>query len=200
MIQNKIRFIIFDLGGVLIKILPEKFFKKVCKNSGITPDKIISRAEESNCGIKLPQEIFDELKEEYGIPLSKNEIIKSFQQDWIGDIIKPMEKLANRLIKEKYKVCILSNTNKLHMDYVNPMFNNFKHYHKVYLSYKLKLQKPGREIFEYIINDLQAKPGEILFIDDSEENIKGASSIGMRTIQVRKNKPDVKKIRKVFNV
>lgn len=200
MIQSKIKFIIFDLGGVLIKIHPEKFFKKVCKNASITPDKIIIRAEESNCGIKLPQDILEELKNKYGIPLSKNEIIKSFQQDWIGDIIMPMEKLINKLIREKYKVCILSNTNKLHMDYVSPMFNDFKHYHKVYLSYKLRLQKPGREIFEYILNDLQAKPEEILFIDDSEVNIKAAASLGMKTIKVRKNKPDVKKIRKILNI
>ncbi len=200
MIQSKFKFIIFDLGGVLVEIHPDKFFRKVCKNSSITPDKIVSRAEESNLGIKSFQTILFELKKEYDIPLSKNEIVKSFQQDWVGDVISSMAKVVNKLIKKKYKVCILSNTNKLHMDYVNPMFNDFKDFYEVYLSYKLHLQKPDRKIFEYVINDLQAKPEEVLFLDDLEENTKTADSFGMNTMIVEKNKPDTEKIKSFLNL
>lgn len=187
--ENKIKFIIFDLGGVLIKIHPEKFYKKIINNSNITIDKLKEFKEIITLGYKKPEDIFKELKQNYKINLTIDDIIESFARDYIGEKIPKMEKLLNELCNNNYKLCVLSNINSLHFNYIKPKFNNFKIFYKIYLSYKLHLIKPDPKIFKYVINDLKAQPNEILFIDDSEENIKASCSLGMNTIKVITNNP-----------
>ena len=61
------------------------------------------------------------------------------------------------------------------------------------------MKKPDREIFEYILNDLKAEPEEVLIIDDSEENIKAASQMGINTIKVNFNDPDADEVRRALD-
>ena len=79
------------------------------------------------------------------------------------------------------------------------MFDDFKMFHKLYLSFILHMKKPDREIFEYILNDLKAEPEEVLIIDDSEENIKAASQMGINTIKVNFNDPDADEVRRALD-
>lgn len=192
--QNKIKYIVFDLGGVLIKIHPEKFYKKIIDNSNITFDKLREYKEIITLGYKEPEDIFKELKQNYKINLTIDDIIESFTRDYIGEKIPEMERLLNDLYNNNYKLCLLSNINSLHFNYIAPKFNNFKKFYRIYLSYKLHLIKPEPKIFEYVINNLKACPEEILFIDDSEENIKASRLSGINAIKVTTNKGDGAKL------
>ena len=50
------------------------------------------------------------------------------------------------------------------------------------LSYKDHVIKPQPEIYELLINRYQLVPEECVFMDDLEENIKGAANAGIHTI------------------
>lgn len=44
------------------------------------------------------------------------------------------------------------------------------------------IRKPERGIYQIALNGLSMQPKEAIFIDDKEENVKGAGEIGINTI------------------
>jgi glucose-1-phosphatase len=55
---------------------------------------------------------------------------------------------------------------------------------KAYYSHLMKKRKPEIEIFEQVLNENNLSAEETLFIDDSQENLKGAARIGIQTLLV----------------
>lgn len=51
----------------------------------------------------------------------------------------------------------------------------------LYFSHEMHLSKPSLSFFRYILEKEHAAPDDALFIDDREENIRAASSLGLRT-------------------
>jgi putative hydrolase of the HAD superfamily len=48
-----------------------------------------------------------------------------------------------------------------------------------YVSGELNLLKPHREIFQHVLDDLGISPAEAVFIDNREENVRGAMALGI---------------------
>ncbi len=49
------------------------------------------------------------------------------------------------------------------------------------VSYKLKMAKPDKQIFEYVLNEYNLKAENCLFVDDTLKNIEMAKSLGFNT-------------------
>jgi FMN phosphatase YigB (HAD superfamily) len=120
----------------------------------------------------LPEHVSDALIDDawnamlLGIPVSK---------------IQLLAKLKNR-----YRLFLLSNTNKIHLEAVFRMnleahgFKDLSHFmEKQYYSCELGMRKPDAEIFQYVLNDIGVPPDEILFIDDSIQHVEGAKCVGI---------------------
>ena len=45
-----------------------------------------------------------------------------------------------------------------------------------YLSHEIGMRKPDPEIFSFVLENNGLKPGETLFIDDTEEHIESAAA------------------------
>ena len=54
-------------------------------------------------------------------------------------------------------------------------------------SCKEGYRKPEKEIYEITLSRLKSQPEETLFIDDREENIRGAESLGIQAILFENN-------------
>lgn len=57
------------------------------------------------------------------------------------------------------------------------------YFDEIWLSYKLHKMKPGKEIFEHILENSGIKPEETLFIDDAPANCTTAQKFGIMTYQ-----------------
>ena len=74
------------------------------------------------------------------------------------------------------------------------MQNKFKRdifsdiFEKAYVSHKIKMRKPGKEVFDFVINENRLKREETLFIDDSIQHIEGAKQTGINTLFLEKGK------------
>ena len=89
-----------------------------------------------------------------------------------------LEKLA-----EKYPVYGLSNNNeisviRMHEIYEENGLDWQKVFRKEFLSCRMKLLKPSREIFDAAAAEIGFPPAEILFVDDSQKNVDGAVAAG----------------------
>jgi putative hydrolase of the HAD superfamily len=57
-----------------------------------------------------------------------------------------------------------------------------RHFDHRYFSCRLRAAKPDPRAFQFVLNDLDLQPDEVLFIDDRAENTAAARDLGMRTI------------------
>ena len=86
-----------------------------------------------------------------------------------------------------HRMFLLSNTNDLHMEYVEAqmgqvLFQRFRTcFEGFYLSHQIGMRKPDPEIFRYVLQNHGLEAGETLFIDDTFEHIQGAASLGIQT-------------------
>src|SRR5690606_10322500 len=90
-------------------------------------------------------------------------------------------------------IYLLSNTNDIHMEKVRRRLSEvsskpLEHYfQKVYLSQEIKRRKPHPETFAFVCNDAGIDPKRTLFIDDSEQHLLGAASMGLQTFAFPQN-------------
>jgi putative hydrolase of the HAD superfamily len=98
--------------------------------------------------------------------------------------------LLDRL-KTKYNVFLLSNTNNIHVHYINstllPRVNcnsldDF--FHRSFYSHQMKKRKPDAEIFEQVLVEEKLIPQETLFLDDNQHNVDSAEKLGIKTVHV----------------
>jgi putative hydrolase of the HAD superfamily len=92
-------------------------------------------------------------------------------------------------IKQKYKVYLFSNTNIIHYEAFQNIFQkcsggeNFDDYFiKAYYSHDLGLRKPYPESFTKLLELENLAADETLFIDDTAKNVDGAQKAGLQTI------------------
>ena len=53
---------------------------------------------------------------------------------------------------------------------------------KAFCSFDFGLLKPDPRIFKAVLDKLQAKPDEVIFVDDKSDNVEGAQSLGIHGI------------------
>lgn len=96
---------------------------------------------------------------------------------------------------KKYNLILLSNTNELHINWIKDnvsFYEDFKNcFDAFYLSHEIHLRKPNSDIYESVLNEHQLKASEVLFVDDTEENILAASKLGIHTWHLDPNSHDV---------
>jgi putative hydrolase of the HAD superfamily len=91
-----------------------------------------------------------------------------------------------RLSKQQ-RIALLSNTNELHMVQVKNAWGKASSltfeslFEQVFLSHEIQQRKPEVATFLWVCEQLQVKPENTLFIDDSPQHIAGAISAGLQT-------------------
>ncbi|MDR1554318.1 MAG: HAD family phosphatase [Prevotellaceae bacterium] len=193
--NKDIRNIIFDLGDVIINVDYHKT-ENAFKNLGISDfDKIFSQVRQSKIVDKLevgdisPAEFRENLRGLCGFDVSDIAIDKAWNAmilDLPHDRIAILDKL-----RLDYRIFLLSNTNKIHIDYcMNSL--NFEliksKFEKVYLSHEIHMRKPNVETYEFVLNDAQLQASQTLFIDDTIINIDGAKRAGLTTYHLTNGK------------
>jgi putative hydrolase of the HAD superfamily len=106
----------------------------------------------------------------------------------------PLKKLSLiERLKEDFSVYLLSNTNNIHLNYINQIMlpgiadngNALDSYfHRAYYSHIMKKRKPNSDIFEQVLSENSLKASETLFLDDNLSNIEGAKKLGIQTVHV----------------
>ncbi len=198
-----IRYIIFDLGNVLIEIHPQRAMAAFSQRCGI-PVAEFQKLFLSPLHLQFmkgeltPREFFEQVLKRYPCQLSYTE----FYEIWLL-ILGRLKLGMAALLKEfatTHHLALCSNTDPIHWQAAltaNPEMQFFRHR---YLSFELKLLKPDPAIFEYILRDLQCSPAECVFIDDTRANIFAAEQIGFRTIHAETSKEIHRMIRNIQQV
>ncbi len=191
--MNKIKNIstlIFDLGGVLVDLdwnrCVEEFKKlgvnEVAKYLSTTIDTGFILDYE--CGKISTEELRENIRSFSNQKLDDRQIDDAWASLLIGI---PQAKLDLLLeLKKTYRIVMLSNINPLSFKVCNEMFNNgdkniYDYFDKLYLSYKMKMCKPNKNIFLQLLKEEDANGSECLFLDDSPINVNTAKEVGINS-------------------
>lgn len=197
---EKVKYLIFDFGGVLIDLGGKHtgnptILAKIFNIFEEEATEIWQRnKEELLTGKETPKEFLVRINKSFGGIVDTNEAyelwkklnrIEGHQVNW---------ELLNytKLLRGKYKLCILTDRADLNVE--NSEFFNLivKHFDDIYESFKIGFKKTDEEAFLYVLKKINAKPEECIIIDDFQANIDVANRIGLKGI-VYTNFPQLKK-------
>lgn len=90
-----------------------------------------------------------------------------------------------KTVKDKFRLAVFTTDiiqdDPLIKEKIDPIFE------KIYSASKLGITKKVKESYEFLAKDLNVKPEEILFIDDTESNIVPAKEAGFKTHHYKNN-------------
>lgn len=181
MIKN----VIFDLGNVLLNFEPKEYVKSKVAEEKI--EEIYESIFKSEEWPMLDRGTISEQKAKENIinrKIENKDFINSVFENWY-DILTPIEssvEILKRLKEMRYKVFYLSNFHLAAFEYVTKKHDFFGLFDGGVVSYKEKLLKPEKEIYEKILGEYNLEPAETVFIDDTEVNVKAAMNNGMKGI------------------
>ncbi|NXX38913.1 HYES hydrolase, partial [Tricholaema leucomelas] len=115
-----------------------------------------------------------------------------------GTLNAPLLQAARVLRRNGFKTCVLTNNwvddSSGRLSTATLMNLLHRHFDLVLESCRLGAQKPEPTIYTRALEMLQAKPQEVIFLDDIGQNLKPAQEMGMATILVRDTKAALKEL------
>jgi putative hydrolase of the HAD superfamily len=184
---GRVNTILFDLGRVLIDFDHMASARAIAGLTTRPPKEIydlffdspLTRSFEEG---KIPaREFFFEVKALLKLDIT----FERFAAIW-NDIffISTHNREALRLatsLRKRYRVCMLSNINTLHLEYCRTHFAPvFKPFHLVFASCELGFIKPEPEIYRKALALLKAEPEEVFYTDDRKELVEVARGMGFK--------------------
>ena len=193
MIKN----IVFDFGDVFINLDKEATFKRL-KELGVNEFTIelLELAKQYEMGMITTQEFVNTFKS-YFPSISETDFKNAWNSMLLDFPLYRLSFLKSLANSKKYRIFLLSNTNDLHISWIQKtwgrkLFSEFKNcFEKFYLSHEIHLRKPNKDIYEFVIESNKLTPEETFFVDDTEENTVVANKLGIKTWQINPNSEDV---------
>ena len=189
--MQKIKNIIFDLGGVFIDIDFNKtktaFEAHGIRDyaAGFSQHHASPMFQDFEVGKLSPREFFEKFRKAFRTALSDEEI-KDAWNAMLGHF-SPRKMAWLEEVAKRYRTFLFSNTNRLHQQQFEPQFvrevgrpiqDYFLH---TYYSHDLGLRKPEVASFNKILELEDLDRNETLFVDDTIGNIEGAQQAGLST-------------------
>ncbi len=183
--ETEIRAVFFDIGNVLLRFDLKKIVKKFVASVGKDPRKLAGFLKARGLvdpierGVIGPEELYRRFCEAFGYRKS----FRSFRLLWSDHFTlnRSTAALMKRVARTR-KVYLLSNTNKIHYDFIKERFAFPRQVHGAALSYELGQRKPEPAIFRSALIMAGVAPEEAVFIDDLKENVEAARRLGLRVI------------------
>ena len=203
-VQPKIKAVLFDLGKVLLHFDFDPAFKKLSKHCDLSPKDIEAFFIQSGLevlydGGKLSsRHFYREVKKALGLRIG----FKAFRDVWnrIFTPIAPMMRLVSTLRRAGWRLVLVSNTNRMHFEYVKKRYPVLKRFHHCVASYKVKRRKPDERIYRVAAKACRAKPAQIFYIDDRADLTAAADELGFKTFTFKRNYGGLVKEMKALNI
>jgi len=189
---KEINSIVFDFGGVISKTQNAKYIKKICRILDIKLDQFQSlypkKREDYDIGLIDAKTYWMRTVKIIGKQVSHIDFEKLIEYDiksWLDINEETISYI--QYIKNKVELALLSN---MTFDTLQEIVNmNWLDYFKLKIfSCEKKAAKPHPRIYEICLEELNMDPQQVLFVDDSTENINAAQKMGINTIIFRQRK------------
>lgn len=184
MIKN----IVFDIGDVLVKFMPEASVRYIGVDETEVNDVLAATVgsrwwAELDRGVMDEEEVIGKMIEES--PKYKDAIRKFFDdgKELLVEAFDYSEKWIDDMKSRGYRVYLLSNYPRSYFLLHSETRMKFvKNVDGRVVSAFVKSVKPEHEIYKILLDTYNLNPDECVFIDDREDNVEGAVKAGMHGI------------------
>ena len=179
-----IKAIIWDMGGVLISEDNSKLRSAWEKRLHLSPNELMRvvfhhpLAPKLFTGEEHPDKMWQQIGEQFNLSAEDTKQLSiDFwgKPNWHKDVIDYITSL-----KEQYKLAVLSDAWITTRETVKERINNDL-FDIIMFSAEERLRKPGPEIFQHMLSQLDVKPNEAIFVDDRLVNVEGAQKVGIHS-------------------
>lgn len=191
---NKFDSIIFDFGGVICDIDPNRTIQAFSTLYGkqkfekVLHSGFLWEFEKGKINAIELQEGVEEMT-------SVNIDADVFKRAWNSTIVNYKSKRIERiqLLKHTHQLFLLSNTNEYHYAYFsNKLIKEYsvslnELFTKIYISNEMGLLKPDLDIYRQVLIEQQLNPEKTLFIEDTKDNADAAEKLGIQTLVIPRN-------------
>jgi epoxide hydrolase-like predicted phosphatase len=180
------RAVIFDFGGVLVRMVDEHPRLELARQLGIELQQLDSliffseSARKASLGEISVETHWEAVRK--SLAISPEAMSGFLDLYWSADDVNWELLEVIRKLRPKYKVGMLSNAwdnlrNTLHSRWnIDGLFD------VLVISAEVKMMKPDPRIFHMAVDRLGVQPVETIFIDDIEENVLAARKEGLSII------------------
>ena len=123
---------------------------------------------------------YERIKAKFNLKYDLEEFARLYKEEFDNiyfykDIVE-----LEHMTKQRCKIAILSNLTVLDKSRIDNHLD-LKQYDYVWLSCDMEVRKPNKKIYEIVESECKIAKCNILFIDDTEENIETAKLMGWNT-------------------
>lgn len=181
-----IKAVIFDVGGVLIRTeeyAPRRQLEqRLGLDAGESESLVFSgeMATEAQAGAISDDELWTWIGEHLQLD---SQALKRFRREfWAGDILD--EDLVDyiRGLRSRYQTAVISNATDRLRSTLEEMYGIADAFDLIVCSAEEEVMKPSAEIYRRALQRLERRPSEAVFVDDFEENVAAARSLGISAI------------------
>ena len=179
--------IVFDLGGVVFNWQPNTIIRSVFEDID-TQDLVRKKIFEHNDWVELDRgtialdRAIDRGAARTGLPA--DDIERLFRA--VPPFLTPIEAtvdLIHDLSNTENRLFVLSNMHHASITYLEEHHTFWNVFDGIVISSRIEKVKPEIQIYEHLLNRYQLEPADTVFIDDTQENLTAASSVGIQTIR-----------------
>jgi putative hydrolase of the HAD superfamily len=177
------RAVIFDIGGVIIRVDLARSFCAFGKRTGLSTDQVWKALVTDphwgdwQEGRMTPRNWHKHLSEKFQLSLSFEEFCDTWNR-----VLDPVTILPESLFERLATSCrlaLLSNIDPIHVAHVEATFPFVRHFPVRVYSCRVGACKPAPMIYYHALREVDASPEEALCIDDVRENAAAGASLGM---------------------
>lgn len=195
----KIKNIIFDLGGVVIDLDRDKAVKALERLGVKDAAHFLGEYKQKGPFLELEKgnisssDLYDLLIPQCSQGTRCNDIRDAFEEFLVGIPVERLRKIED-LRKCGFKLYVLSNTNPImYNHWIEEAFRQDgksinDYFDGIVVSFQERMCKPDPEIFQKVIDRYALNAEETLMLDDSESNLEGAATIGLKVAHITNDK------------
>ncbi len=189
--------LLFDFGGVIIDIDYDatpaalRRLSRAGRTIEFTQASQAALFDDFETGRLSPAGFRAGLRAAYDLAATDAELDAAWHAMLLG---VPPERLAliAELRRQGHQTALLSNTNALHIAEINQRLAaqyGFKNgiadvLDRVFYSQEVSLRKPDEEIFRHALREMNWRPEDVLFIEDSPQHVATARRLGLKVLHL----------------
>ena len=186
MAAAKFRAIIFDIGRVVLRIDVHRAMAGLAQSAALSPEEIWSALEKHPSwldwqeGRMAPRDFYLSVTKRFGVSLTFEEFVTVWNR-----VIDPKPILGNEFLgklAKKYRLCLLSNTDPIHVAHMEATFDFFQFFPRRIYSCAVGVSKPNPLIYRAALEACKVAAAEAVYIDDIAAYAGAARRLGLTGI------------------
>lgn len=186
-----IKAVVFDYAGVVSSGALTGWVKKNTTEENQMLTRFRSQSHKWDLGL-LDEKEFKKLISDITM-IAPEKVWETFYQpsNYDHEVVELIKKLKNN-----YKIALFSNNFALFLRRLLEKLNIVELFDEILISSDHKIKKPNPKFFELLLKKLEMNADEVLFIDDTVENVEKAIEIGIPSIHFKNSKQLIRELEK----